>query len=46
MFFTDAEETKLPNILNELGLSGCKDIVLIDARADDKISASNVRISE
>ncbi|MDD4494108.1 MAG: hypothetical protein PHV32_07130 [Eubacteriales bacterium] len=40
MFFTDGEQSKLYALLNELGLAGCKDIVLIDAR-DDKVSASN-----
>ncbi len=40
MFFTDGEQSKLYALLNELGLAGCKDIVLIDAR-NDKVSASN-----
>ena len=43
MYFTEDEETKLFNILNELGIADCPDIVLIDARSDNKPSASNVR---
>lgn len=41
LFFTDEEQGRLLALLNELGLSECKDIVLIDAR-DNKVSASNV----
>lgn len=41
LFFTDQEQSKLYDVLNELGLSGCRDIVLIDAR-NNKLSASNV----
>lgn len=41
MFFSDKEELKLMNTLNELGLSGNPDIVVIDARNDNKPSASN-----
>lgn len=44
MYFTQDEETKLLEVLNELGLSGCEDIILIDARNDNKPSASNVKI--
>jgi len=40
MFFTEQEETKTYNILNELGLHGKPGIVLIDARADNKPPAS------
>ena len=40
MFFTDEECERVLKILNELKLSGCKDIVLIDARKDNKIQAS------
>lgn len=40
LFFTDQELQKVQSVLSELGLSNCKDIVLIDARAD-KVSASN-----
>lgn len=44
LFFTDAERKKVIETLNELGILGCKDIILIDA-IDDKISASNARIN-
>ena len=40
LFFTEEEYNKVVNILNELHLSGCKDIVLINA-INDKVSASN-----
>lgn len=43
MFFSDEEYDKIVNILNELGIAGCSDVILIDAR-NDKISASNVKI--
>lgn len=46
MYFTQDEETKLLGVLNELGLAGCEDIILIDARNDNKPSASNVKIIE
>jgi len=41
LFFSDTELEKVTRILNELGIAGCPDIVLIDAR-DNKLSASNV----
>lgn len=41
LFFTDQEMKKVYDLLKDLGLRGCKDIVLIDAR-DNKVSASNV----
>lgn len=44
LFFNDKEEHKLIDALNELGIAGCRDIVMIDARNDNKESASNVRI--
>jgi len=44
MFFTEAEEKKLLSVLNELGIANCEDIVLIDARIDNKVSASNVKM--
>ena len=44
MFFSEAEEKRVIDILNELTLTGSEDIVLIDARSDNKPSASNVRI--
>ena len=40
LFFTDDEHAKVLKILNELGLTGNKHIVLIDACKDDKIQAS------
>lgn len=43
LYFNDNEYKKISTILNELGLQGCKDIVLIDA-IDNKVSASNVKI--
>lgn len=41
LFFTDQEQKKIYDVLNDLELTNCKDIVLIDAR-DNKTSASNV----
>lgn len=41
LYFTEGEYTKVNDILNDLGLQGCPDIVLIDA-TDNKPSASNV----
>lgn len=41
LYFTDQELNNVKNVLNELELSDCKDIVLIDAR-NNKKSASNV----
>lgn len=43
MFFTDDEQKKVSDILNELGLQGCEEIILIDARNDNKPSASTAR---
>ncbi|MFZ3131674.1 MAG: hypothetical protein WA125_11380 [Desulfosporosinus sp.] len=43
MFFTDEEQKKLNDILNELGLQGCEEIIQIDARNDNKPSASTAR---
>lgn len=43
MYFTEAEFEKARKILKELNLLGRKDVVLIDARNDNKPSASNVR---
>ena len=45
LFFSEAEEKKIFEILNELKLAGNDDIVLIDARNDNKTSASNVKLS-
>ena len=44
LFFTDEEEKKVYDILNDLELAGNPDIVLIDARNDNKPSASIVKI--
>ena len=41
LIFTEEEYNKVVNVLNELHLNGCKDIVLINA-INDKVSASNV----
>lgn len=43
LFFTEEEEQKVRKILNELKLAGSSDIILIDARNDNKTSASNVK---
>jgi hypothetical protein len=40
LFFTADEEERVASILNELGLAGNRDVVLIDARADNKPSGS------
>jgi hypothetical protein len=40
MFFSEAEEVRVNKILDRLGLLGKENIVLIDARADNKPSAS------
>lgn len=44
LYFSEAEENKIYDILNELHLTGNEDIILIDARNDNKPSASNVKI--
>lgn len=43
LFFSDAEYEKVTKVLSDLGLTGCPDIVLIDARNDNKPSASNAK---
>jgi len=40
IFFTEVEEKKVIKILNELGIAGAENIILIDARNDNKPSAS------
>lgn len=45
MYFTEKEYEKICTVLNDLGLVGYEDIVLIDVRNDNKESASNVKIS-
>lgn len=42
LFFSDDELAKVNKILNELDLTGCPDIVLINA-IDNKVSASNAK---
>lgn len=46
LYFSEEEERKVVAVLNDLGLSGCDDIVLIDARNDNKQSASSVKIGD
>lgn len=43
LYFSESEFRKVQTILAELGLSGRRDVVLIDACATNKPSASNVR---
>ena len=43
MYFSEEELNKVNGILNELNLQNCEEIVLIDARNDNKPSASNVK---
>jgi len=43
MYFSESELTKTQDILQELGLLGSPDIVLIDASSTNKPSASNVK---
>ena len=40
IFFTEAEETRLKDILDKLGILNHKDVVTIDARNDNKPSGS------
>jgi len=44
IYFTEAQHKKTMDIINELNLTGKEDIILIDARRDNKLSASNLRI--
>lgn len=46
LYFSEEEERKVVTVLNDLGLWGCDDIVLIDTRNDNKQSASNVKIGD
>ena len=46
MYFSAEEELKVISILNDLGLSENDDIILIDARNDNKSSASNVKLEK
>jgi len=43
MYFTFSELQRALKILKELGLENNEDIILIDARYDNKVSASNVK---
>ena len=43
LFFSESEFNKVTNVLSELNLTNDPDIILIDARKDNKISASNVK---
>ncbi len=43
-YFSYAELAKVTATLKDLGLEGAENIVLIDARKDNKPSASNVKI--
>ena len=45
LYFTEEEEQKVISVLNDLQLYGNDDIVLIDARADNKPSASVVKLN-
>lgn len=40
LYYTEEDETRVRSILKELGMEGEESIVLIDARADNKPSAS------
>lgn len=42
VFYTESEQKRVEKIMNELGLAGNDHIILIDARKDNKQSASNV----
>jgi hypothetical protein len=42
LYFTDEVLAKVNKVLNDLGLQGNNDIILIDAR-NNKVSASNVK---
>lgn len=43
LYFTEEEQKKTLKVLNELGLNEKENIILIDARNDNKQSASNVK---
>jgi len=44
VYFHDSELARVRRILDELGLTGDPDIVLIDARSDNKPSASRAAV--
>jgi hypothetical protein len=41
LYFTEPEHRRVMEILRELGIDASPDIILIDARSDNKPSASN-----
>jgi hypothetical protein len=43
LFFSEEEETRVKKILKALGLSDEKYVILIDARKDNKVSASKAK---
>lgn len=43
IFYTEQEQKKVETMLNGLGLQGNEQIVVIDARRDNKVSASNAK---
>ena len=43
MYFSEEELNRVNGILNELNLQNCEEIILIDARNDNKPAASNVK---
>jgi hypothetical protein len=46
VFFTAAEKTKVEKILRQLNMAGSDDIILVDARRDNKPSASKATESD
>jgi hypothetical protein len=43
MYYTEAELAKVSSVLRQLGLENDKSVVLIDARTDNKESASKIK---
>lgn len=43
VYYKEAEGKKVDRVLNELGIAGSENLILIDARRDNKVSASNVK---
>jgi len=43
IYFSDQEYKRATEILNRLGLNGKENVILIDARKDNKVSASNAK---
>lgn len=43
LFFSESEEKHVKDVLKELGMNKDENVILIDARSDNKISASNVK---